>query len=101
MRDWLATPVPRDMPEAWGRLDRYVVSVPDLKPLLLLPNGEPIIVDGPTRVPHGVVGKVPQSAFIQTVGAIITNSVSLEEIDSDYLYLDSTESVRVHILVLL
>lgn len=101
MRDWLAAPQPRDLSEAWARLDRFVTNEPEFRPLLTLPNGDPIVIDGATRIPHGVRSRLPASAWIQVVGAIIGGDPSLEAIDDDYLYCNSTSPVRVHILVLL
>lgn len=69
--------------------------------MLTLPDGSPILVDGETKVPHGVRGVVPRSAVCQAVGATINANPTVGAIDERYVYLDSTAAVRVHLWILL
>ena len=101
MKDWKARPVPIDVPTAWDRVDRYIRSIPDFKPILTLPDGSAIIIDGETKIPHGERGRIPQSAILQIVGATVDSNPAVLSIDERFIYCDSNTATRVHVLVIL
>jgi hypothetical protein len=92
------TVVPRGLADLWQRFVRYVASVPVVKLVTALPNGDPIVVNGTTVVAHNE-RQIPRAAWAQSIGTAA--AVGVVAVDARVVVLTATAPTTVHLFVVL